>query len=267
MKTVQSILKKSYRKNKYWEAFFYYLQQASRYNLPKISSFEYILSYGKIYKKYHPMIPLQKGTKSPIFGNEAASWVEYDNNAPTNAGYTLVINGTLDDNNIVCNLPFTYYLNKTGYTNVYVSTNTYITFGTSSTAYRFLSASNPPYPKFLLGAGDCSVQRAWTKSESDYFRVRVEGTRGPTGTGGNPNIVYEVTFCNPELYNGNMVFELLVGIQARAPDGVFLIANSNQSLILNTPTFVQYQSYVFIGNPNGEYWSIYKGYSLENPPY
>lgn len=258
-----TVVKKSLRQNKNIQGYEFYQEKAMKWGLPRLN----LSDYYSFYKKYHPIVPMNKGTKSPLFGNEAATWITNLNNAPTNAGYTLIENGTLDDGFYTCNFLFGFNMYKQSYTTAYIGTNCYITFGGGSTQYRNFSPSNPPYRKFMIGARDDSCQRAWILSNSDYFRARFEGTRGSTGTGGNPNVVYEVTFCNPSLFDGNNVIELLVGIHASAEDGVFMIANENTELTDNLPTFVQYQSYVFIGNRNGNYWSVYKGYSLTNPPY
>lgn len=256
-------LRNSLRENLDIQGYRFYQERAMKWGTPRLNLSDYFY----FYKKYHPRIALTKGTKAPIFGNGAAEWISHSDNAPTNAGYTIIEDGTLDDGYYACNFLFGFNMYKESYTTGYIGTNCYITFGGGSTQYRNFSSSNPPYRKFMIGARDCSCQRAWTISESDYFRARIEGTRGSTGTGGNPNVVYEVSFCNPSLFNGNNVIELLVGIHASAEDGLFMIANENTELTDNLPTFVQYQSYVFVGNHNGNYWSVYKGYSLTNPPY
>lgn len=208
-------------------------------------------------------IVLKNTTKSPIFGNNAATYTSTTNNAPVNNGYTLNISTSADDANISATLQFTFYLNG-AQTNIFPCSNTYITFGTGSTVYSSLSATNPPYPKIMLGSADNSWQRVWSLNTSKYYRIRYEGTRSTGGTPGSPNIVYEATIVNPSYYgDGNQYVEILFGTNASSAN-VFMIANTNTNLATNT--LAQLTSYVFVGNKDGTVWSCFIG-CLNNPPY
>ena len=196
--------------------------------------------------------------KSPIFGVAGAT-----NNAPTNAGYTLIISTSADDAFITNTLPFTFNLGGPQ-TNIYPCSNTYITFGTSSTVYLGLNASNPPYPKIMLGSADNSWQRVWFLNSSNYYRIRYEGTNATSGTAGSPTIVYEATIVNPSYYgDNNQYIEILFG-NTNSLTGPFMIANTNTNLA--TLPLTTLTSYVFIGNSTGTSWSCVKG-CLNNPPY
>ena len=54
----------------------------------------------------------------------------------------------------------------TNYSNVYIGTNMYITFGAGSTTYSGISASNPALPKIMVGGADNSIQRIYTGTEN-----------------------------------------------------------------------------------------------------
>ena len=50
----------------------------------------------------------------------------------------------------------------TDYSNVYIGTNMYLTFGAGSTTYSNISESNPAIPKIMVGGRDNSIQRIYT---------------------------------------------------------------------------------------------------------
>lgn len=114
------------------------------------------------------------------------------------AADTTVTNGDNDDGYWQITLPFTINFNANDYTDVYIGTNSYITFGAGSTAYQNLSGIEPPLPKIMLGAGDNSAQRIYHGVEGTApnrtYRIRYEGTNATTGILGSPNMVYEIVF-------------------------------------------------------------------------
>lgn len=221
------------------------------------------------HRKYHDVsgVPTVVGNKIPIFGAYGARWVDETNNMPYNLGYNLLFNGDDDDEYTGGpDLPFEFKISGNSYTRIYTGSNTYFTFGSGYDDYDDLSANNPNIPKIFLGAEDHSYQRVWDKVSSECYRVRYEGTDDTSGSEGNPNIVIEATFCNPNRFNGKMVCEILVGTHA-ATNEINMIANSTRQLCFNPPSLEENKSYVFIGDENGEYWTIAKGRYLRNPPY
>ena len=50
----------------------------------------------------------------------------------------------------------------TNYSNVYIGTNMYLTFGAGSTTFSSISATNPAIPKIMVGGADNSIQRIYT---------------------------------------------------------------------------------------------------------
>ena len=130
-----------------------------------------------------------------------------------------------------------------------MGSNSYITFGSGSTAFNSLSASNPPFPKFMFGSADNSYQRVSRFAfGTDYQRIRYEGTAATSGSVGSPNIVLEITLFNPNVMGGRNILELLVGNHSRLT-GLRMVASASTQYA--TYTLAQNQSYVFEGNNTG----------------
>jgi len=146
---------------------------------------------------------LTAGTKSPTLG--AGGHGTYPP-----SGWTGWNNGSVDDSFVTITIP-TFTINSTAYTTAYVGSNTYITFGSGSTNYSGLSASNPALNKIHMGSSDNSYQRVSSiSSGTDYTRIRYEGTASTGGTVGSPNIVYEATVLDGSKNVASYtIFELL----------------------------------------------------------
>lgn len=202
---------------------------------------------------FSPIYDIVRGTKAPIYGAGGGTY-------PPTASWTGIQNASVDDNFLTINLPFTFYIAGSGYTQTFMGSNSYITFNVGSAAFQTLSASTPPYPKFMFGAGDNSYQRVSTfASGTDYLRIRYEGNGSTSGTLGSPGIVLEITLFNPRITGGNSVLELLVGNHNRTA-GVSMVANANAAYA--TYAIAQNQSYVFVGNSLGTNWTIYTGHNV-----
>ncbi len=210
------------------------------------------------------------GTKSPTLGPVG------QDPFPAN-GWTSISAASADDTFATVSLPFTWTYNNTGYTSFYPGSNFYITFGSGSTLFNALSASNPGVNKIFFAGADNSWQRvSRITSGTDYLRLRYEGTNSTSGRVGTPNIVYEITFFNPANTGSVPVFELLVGAQARgtATAGIISGLYGNTALLTggslgpfpNRGVAVN-QSYVAVGNSTGTSWTIYTGYYLGGTGY
>lgn len=173
-------------------------------------------------------------------------------------------NASVDDAFVTVPLPFTFLMAGTGYTTAYMGSNTYITFGSGSTVYSGLSASNPALPKFFLGAADNSYQRvAYYTGGTDYVRIRYEGNGTTSGTVGSPGIVLEITIFNPAKSGGNQFVQVSIGVHNRTT-GLFGVASSSAYYAtLASGAWTANQSYVFLGNSTGTSWSIYGGYYIK----
>ena len=203
---------------------------------------------------FSPSYDIVSGTKLPLYGTGGGTY-------PPTASWTGIQNLSADDAFLTINLPFTFYIAGTGYTQTFMGSNTYLTFSSGASEYGqlgALGATRPPVPKFHFGAADNSYQRVSTiASATDYQRIRYEGTAATSGTIGSPNIVLEITLFNPSIMSGNNVLELLVGNHSRLT-GAAMVANSTTAYA--TYTLAQNQSYVFVGNSDGTSWTIYTGY-------
>jgi hypothetical protein len=84
---------------------------------------------------------------------------------------------------------FRYY-DGTFRTNVYIGSNSYITFGFGSSSYSALSHTNPGRA-LHLGSRDVSYQNVYVQASANAFRVRYEGAQGTSGVSTR---LIEVTF-------------------------------------------------------------------------
>ena len=80
-------------------------------------------------------------------------------------------------------------------TNIYICSNSYITFGYSSSNYSGLSATNPGRA-IHIGSGDRSYQRVYGYPSQDSYSIHFEGSTGTSGEVGNPTHTWECTLYN-----------------------------------------------------------------------
>ena len=205
---------------------------------------------------FNPVYDIVLGTKLPIYGTGGGTY-------PPTASWTGIQNVSVDDNFLTINLPFTFYIAGSGYTQTFMGSNSYLTFSAGASEYGNLGqlgATRPPVPKFHFGSADNSYQRVSRFAyQTDYQRIRYEGTAATSGTVGSPNIVLEITLFNPNVMGGRNVLELLVGNHSRLT-GARMVASSTTQYA--TYTLAQNQSYVFEGNSDGTSWTIYTGYNV-----
>jgi hypothetical protein len=140
--------------------------------------------------------------------------------AGTLASSTIPTSGSNDDGYWPLSLPFTINFNGVAYTDVYIGTNSYITFGGGSPNYSGLGPTVPSLPKIMLSAADNSAQRIYYGVEGSApnrrYRIRYEGTNGVSGTIGFPNIVWEATFYE----NAPTQIDIQIGANANGPGSV-----------------------------------------------
>ena len=114
------------------------------------------------------------------------------------ASSTTPTSGDNDDGYWVINLPFSITYAGSSYPTVFVGTNSYLTFGSGSSAFSNLSQSNPSVPKIMISARDNSCQRIYYgvsgTAPNRTYRIRFEGTNAVSGTLGSPNMVWEAVF-------------------------------------------------------------------------
>ncbi len=194
-------------------------------------------------------IAIVTGTAAPLLGRSGAT---------SYTGWTQLRNSSTDDDAFsVPSWAFSFYLDSSPYSDIYVGSNTYMTFNSPSTVYSGLSASNPPYPKLHLGSADNSMQRLYRRDEtlsdgSRVVRIRIEGTANTGGTAGSPTIVVETSFYEPRP-TGEQWIEVRVG-QHNRTSGVFMLANETTSYA--SSTIAADSSWVFVGNALGTSWTL-----------
>ena len=122
-------------------------------------------------------------TNIPYFDPQSLSslpGVLWDLNTTPSPDTSPAETGTQDDNNVRLNIPWniTYLGNNYPGNQVYLGSNTYLTFGSGSNLYNNLSFSNPYVPKIMIGCGDNSFQRVYATSASPPYRDTVAPTLG-----------------------------------------------------------------------------------------
>jgi hypothetical protein len=134
---------------------------------------------------------------------------------------TTPTSGNNDDGFWTLSLPFEITFLGTPYSNIYVGTNHYLTFGSGSTNYANLGPTNPNLPKIMWCSSDNSVQRIYYGTEgvapNRTYRVRVEGTANTSGVVGSPTMVNEYVFYE----NAPAQIDLQLGTNARKTTGSF----------------------------------------------
>ena len=180
----------------------------------------------------------------------------------TPTGWTQIYSGTVDDVPLeVTGMPFAFKFNNVSYTSCWVSPNGYITFGSGSSAYSGLSASNPALPKIYINAMDDSMQKIYVRSTANTFRIRIEGN---TNTGGSGTLyrVHEIAFFNPAVLYGSMVFEVRMGVMPETA-GLFNFYSSSAVLSTDTATPAANKSWVYIDEDGtGTAWFILPASSI-----
>jgi hypothetical protein len=107
-----------------------------------------------------------KGVYLPALNTLPAILWEWDNATGAPSISADNYNASQDDNYIRLYIPWAVTFLGTSYAtgDVYLGSNTYITFGAGSIQWSGLTASNPNFPKIMIGAGDHSFQRVRASS-------------------------------------------------------------------------------------------------------
>jgi hypothetical protein len=214
------------------------------------------------------------GNKAPTanrLGNSNTSNATYNYYTGQYDGWTNVLNSSQDDHTtqFTWQNSLIFYIAGTQYSSVYIGSNSYATFGGGSTQYSGLSASSPSFPKIFVGGADNSYQRLYhiqnTSGGQNYYRIRYEGNNSTSGVTGSPGIVWEITFFDSQLFNGNQLIELLVGIHGRPTQGQNYLADSSTALA--NMGSLQDNSFVFEGNSTGTSWTTHTSHHVGGTDY
>lgn len=151
------------------------------------------------------------------------------------------------------NLAFPVSFNGTTYNNVFIGSNSYVTFGAGSDSFS-VSATTPSVPTVHLCSGDMSFQQVYYKIDNtvtpNQLRVRFEGTNKTSGAVGNPNIIYELVFYRDQSYFDAMLGtaqNCTVGSERFTPATPSTKMISSGSASLSTPAFAANTSWRITG--------------------
>lgn len=165
---------------------------------------------------------------------------------------TFIAPAVQDDHATPFVLPFSFNLGGS-HSTWYMVSNSYITGTNPATAWSGFTGNNPNIPRIMFGAADNSYQRLYTKSGTNYFRIRYEGNNSTSGIAGSPTIVFEVTFFRPT--ETAQFIQVTFGQHSR-PTGVFAIAHAND-YYLTHPSITENSSYVFVGTVDSASWVLH----------
>ena len=183
------------------------------------------------------------GTVAPVLGATTAT---------SYAGWTLDIDESIDDGySQFGGWPFSLTLNEVAYNEVYIGSNGYLTFGAGSDEYGDIYFANPYLPKLLLGGGDRSYQRVFTKVGPDSVSLRWEGDYDTGASPGESTRFLEVTFFAPQ--GAEQFIEVRIGDFAN-PGGDFGLFTEDTELA--SGTIEANTSWVFTGNQTGTEWTL-----------
>jgi hypothetical protein len=203
-----------------------------------------------------PPVPTRvSGTLAPVLGATRAN-----STTATAAGWSLLFDGTSDEDNTLSEtLVNPIYINSTSFTECYVNSNSYLTFGGSILVYSSLSATIPAITKIHLGAGDWSYQRVYQLNDAASSRIRWEGNSNYDALAGDSNRFLDVAFFTTE--DGTQFVEIRTGSIGGSTAVPFMIATASTALA--TATFTANESWVFEGNAAGTTWTAHEGEHIE----
>ena len=198
------------------------------------------------------------GSKSLFFGNSGATKITSGSIASSILGggslasSTTPSSGSNDDGWWTLPLPWNIFYNESFYSTVFVSTNSYITFGSGSSQLSGFSASSPALDKIMMGPADNSGQRIYYgvegTSPNRTYRIRYEGTAATSGTLGSPNMIWEATFYENNIYQidiqigGSLVRNALSGAYSSSAFMTSLSTGTNTGTRIVTQTPSAFQS-------------------------
>lgn len=210
---------------------------------------------------------LTQGTKAPV---GSAGMTLFATNSP---------GGSTDDGFSTRNIPFTTKFYGLSYSAIFISTNTYITFGSGSTQYSSLSLGPTPVPALPaihMGSADNSSSTAYDISGTNFYRLRYEGWAS-TSVGQGGAIIYEIRFFRQQNASDDIFIEIVFGTHNRT-GGVWGITNGAtpststsfvaltgaQGNVGSPSALAQNQSYVIILNSSGNFKNLYSGYYVSS---
>lgn len=158
--------------------------------------------------------PTASAIECSVFYNKVIKGVEAVERTPVNvpglAGVThytgaQTVGTDYDDDWWVLPLPFDAEFQGSLYDTIYVGTNSYVTFGTGSSARNSLDYDNPPYDKIMVGGGDRGCDSMYFYTSPTEWWIRWEGNDDYT-LSGNP-MVWQIgsTSAEPNIFKFDLI--------------------------------------------------------------
>lgn len=203
-------------------------------------------------------------SNTPELGAGAYSVIDF----PRLTDWTVLLNASTDDSFVtVPALPFEFKIDNTKYTNVFVGTNAYITFGAGSNSQSFgtsIAASVLPIPKLIWTGGDNSAQRVLYRVDplNRFVNIRYEGTSSTSGTVGSSGIVAEIKLFNSKFTRGISTIEIryrTTRIGSTSSSLSLSSASAYYASTTSTSAGVQYSFVFYATNLAATAWTLVGG--------
>ena len=137
------------------------------------------------------------GTYSPPLGSTQSTGMGHLNFTKEEAGFMNWV--PVEENNAFLRIPLEWDIQFLGitYSDIYVNSNSYVTFGTSSTS-TLAAPGMVDAPAIFIATGDNYLGSIYVGFDplTDFYRIRFEGSPDTTGFIFGPTIVWEMIF-NP----------------------------------------------------------------------
>lgn len=195
-----------------------------------------------------PELIINPGGLTPVLGSTGAEpaspWVG-------------LLTDFLDDGAFLFPLGFTFTLAGVDYTEAYVNTDGYISFGAQSNLNGGNSSNN--LPRIVIFPDDWSARKIWyrpgifTGSNIAYTTVRWEGRNGTSNLASN--LFFEITFFQ-KMYTGTQYVEVRFGNLVSDGQGKVMSIRTGTSTIYASGFTAQNSSRVFEGDSTGNRWTI-----------
>jgi len=156
-----------------------------------------VISEGGVGYTTSPSVSISNPTNTFIPATGSIESISYSNNGTV--GMTTYFSGDVDDTSWNITLPFEIDFLGSRYSNVYLGSNGYITFGGGSAQYSGILPNSPSLPGIHINPGDRRVTNIYTLSYGSNYRIRVEGYNYSSSPSSTP-FKYEIIFTSGQNY-------------------------------------------------------------------
>ncbi len=190
------------------------------------------------------------GSKLPLLGTTPATTYE---------GWVRIVNEMNRTESYTASLPFDINFDGGTYNSFFLNRGSFVTFGVDQVDPVTIPYSDiyPYMPRIVIDSvpGYDYFQRVYIQSNSAYYRIRFEGDTDAGTLPGQSDRVFELTFINPELTDGQLIELRTGGTGYLNRAGVTMIAGSG-IIYAQAPDILAGESWVFRGNESGTEWEM-----------